>query len=69
MDFWLPPMSPQSAIERSALGLHSIEQYEALVGPATVERILAKADRIRCMRVAHISSTFYGGGVTESSRP
>src|SRR6059058_4404196 len=65
-----PSMSVlSSAIQRSALGLHTIEQYEPLIGAATLERIAAKADRVRMMRVAHISSTFYGGGVTELLTP
>jgi trehalose synthase len=57
------------AIQRSTLGLHSLEQYEPLIGAAAVERITAKVDRVRTMRVAHISSTFYGGGVTELLTP
>jgi hypothetical protein len=65
-----PPMSMlSSAIQRSTLGLHSLEQYEPLIGAAAIERIAAKADRVRTMRVAHISSTFYGGGVTELLTP
>jgi len=58
-----------SAIQRSTLGLHTLEQYEPLIGAAAIERIGAKADRVRTMRVAHISSTFYGGGVTELLTP
>src|SRR3954454_1079723 len=58
-----------SAVQRSTLGLHPIEQYEPLIGAATLERIAAKADRVRTMRIAHISSTFYGGGVTELLTP
>src|SRR3954468_15268852 len=58
-----------SAIQRSTLGLHPIEQYEPLIGAATLERIAVKAKRVRTMRVAHISSTFYGGGVTELLTP
>lgn len=58
-----------SAVQRSTLGLHTLEQYEPLIGRATVERISAKAERVRTMRVAHISSTFYGGGVTELLTP
>jgi trehalose synthase len=30
---------------------------------------MQKADRVRTMRVAHVSSTFYGGGVTEILTP
>src|SRR5882724_11046984 len=58
-----------STVQRSALGLHTLEQYEPLIGAATIERIAVKADRVRTMRVAHISSTFYGGGVTELLTP
>jgi trehalose synthase len=58
-----------SAIQRSTLGLHTLEQYEPLIGAAAIERVAAKADRMRMMRVAHISSTFYGGGVTELLTP
>src|SRR3979411_443757 len=58
-----------STVQRSTLGLHSLEQYEPLIGTAAIERIAAKAERVRTMRVAHISSTFYGGGVTELLAP
>ena len=58
-----------SAVQRSTLGLHTLEQYEPLIGTAALERIAAKANRVRTMRVAHISSTFYGGGVTELLTP
>ena len=57
------------SIERSTLGLHSLEQYEPLIGAATTERILRKAERVRTAKIAHISSTFYGGGVTEILTP
>ena len=58
-----------SADQRSTLGLHSLEQYEPLIGAATAERILRKTDRVRTMRVAHVSSTFHAGGVTEILTP
>ncbi|WP_065755855.1 glycosyltransferase [Bradyrhizobium paxllaeri] len=58
-----------SPVERSKLGLHTIEQYEPLIGSAAAERIGLKADRVRAMRIAHVSSTFYGGGVTELLTP
>src|SRR4030081_971782 len=58
-----------STVQRSTLGLHALEKYEPLIGSAAIERIAAKADRVRTMRVAHISSTFYGGGVTELLTP
>jgi trehalose synthase len=58
-----------AAIETATLGLHSLEQYEPLIGAATVERIIKKADALPSLHVAHISSTFYGGGVTEILTP
>jgi trehalose synthase len=60
---------PAPSVERSTLGLHSIEQYEPMIGAATAERILDKAERLRAMQIAHVSSTFYGGGVTEILTP
>jgi trehalose synthase len=56
-------------IERSTLGLHTLEQYEPLIGSDATDRILRKADRVRGAHVVHISSTFYGGGVTEILTP
>jgi trehalose synthase len=65
------PLMPalSSVVQQSTLGLHTLEQYEPLIGAAAVERISRKADRVRTMRVAHVSSTFYGGGVTELLTP
>lgn len=57
------------AIDRSTLGLHSLAQYEPIIGARAAERIAAKADRLGTLRVAHVSSTFYGGGVTEILTP
>src|SRR5215208_7939128 len=57
------------AVERSTLGLHALEQYEPLIGAAVTARIFKKADRIRTQHVVHVSSTFYGGGVTEILTP
>lgn len=56
-------------IERSTLGLHTLEQYEPLIGAAVVDRINRKARQVRTQRVAHVSSTFYGGGVAEILTP
>src|SRR5262249_16018080 len=56
-------------IETSTLGLHSLEQYEPLIGAAATPRISEKAERLRAFRTSHISSTFYGGGVTEILTP
>ncbi len=57
------------AVDRSTLGLHSLENYEPLIGATAAERIFRKADQVRTMQVAHVSSTFYGGGVTEILTP
>jgi trehalose synthase len=58
-----------ATIEKATLGLHPLEQYEPLIGAAAVERIARKADYARDAHVIHVSSTFYGGGVTEILTP
>jgi trehalose synthase len=45
--------------------LTRVEDYERHIGGEAVDRILAKAERLRNYRVAHINSTYYGGGVAE----
>ena len=42
-----------------------IGDYAPLVGEEAVDRIRDKAHRLRGLRVLHVSSTFYGGGVAE----
>jgi trehalose synthase len=42
-----------------------IDDYAPLIGEEVMERILYKAHRLRGLRVLHLSSTFYGGGVAE----
>jgi len=42
-----------------------IEDYAPLIGDGAFERILHKAHRPLDLRVLHLSSTFYGGGVAE----
>src|SRR5689334_11879699 len=66
---YVPMSMPAPAVDRSTLGLHSLESYAPIIGTDAAERILAKADRVRTMKVAHVSSTFYGGGVTEILTP
>lgn len=56
-------------IETSTLGLHTLKQYEPLIGPANAQRISKKADELRGLRVVHVSSTYYGGGVAEILTP
>jgi trehalose synthase len=57
------------SLEKSTLGLHSLDEYAPLIGAAAAERISRKADRLRASHIVHISSTFYGGGVTEILTP
>lgn len=45
--------------------LIALEDYEPLVGAETVERIQAKAARLRDLHVVHVNSTYYGGGVAQ----
>src|SRR5215207_1247504 len=47
------------------LRLTSVEDYIPLIGNEAAERILKKAARFRDLHVAHINSTYYGGGVAE----
>jgi trehalose synthase len=42
-----------------------VDDYAPLIGEEAMERILHKAHRLRDLRVLHLSSTFYGGGVAE----
>src|SRR5215204_3764916 len=56
--------------ETGTLGLHALDDYVPLIGAASsVDRILRKAERVRTLHLVHISSTFYGGGVTEILTP
>jgi trehalose synthase len=58
-----------AAVRTSTLGLHPLEEYEPFIGAAAIERILKKAETLRTLHLVHISSTFYGGGVTEILTP
>ena len=42
-----------------------LEDYEPLVGAEAIERVRKKADLLKDLHVAHINSTYYGGGVAE----
>lgn len=42
-----------------------VEDYEKHVGAETVERLLAKAKLVDDLHVVNVSSTYYGGGVSE----
>lgn len=58
----------QQRTERARRLVH-VEDYEPLVGAETVDRILEKAEALQPLRVAHVNSTFYGGGVAELLDP
>src|SRR5262249_61610530 len=45
--------------------LRQVEDYEPLVGADVIERIRRKADPLRGFHVAHVNSTYSGGGVAE----
>ncbi len=45
--------------------LTSLEDYRPIVGDDTIDRIRAKAEPLRGMRVAHMNSTYHAGGVVE----
>ena len=47
------------------LGIRSIDDYREYVGSEPVERIIKKAGELAGLRVLHLSSTPYGGGVAE----
>ncbi|MFZ1886337.1 MAG: glycosyltransferase [Rhodoplanes sp.] len=42
-----------------------VEDYEALIGPEAVDRILDKARQLADIHVVNINSTYYGGGVAQ----
>lgn len=63
-------MNERSALDlNSTLGAHTLENHEPLIGANVVERIAKKSTRLRDAHIVHISSTFYGGGVSEISSP
>jgi trehalose synthase len=45
--------------------LTTICDYEPLVGGETVDRVAKRAEQIRHLHIANVSSTYYGGGVAE----
>jgi len=42
-----------------------VEDYERFVGAETVARVREKAKQLQDLRVVHVNSTYYGGGVAE----
>lgn len=47
------------------LRIVQVEDYEQFVGPETIQRVKDKARALQGLRVAHVNSTYYGGGVAE----
>jgi len=45
--------------------LVQVEDYEQFVGAETIERMRKKAELLQELHLAHVSSTYYGGGVAE----
>ncbi len=45
--------------------LVQVEDYEQFVGAETVARVKGKAEPLQDLHVAHVNSTYYGGGVAE----
>lgn len=45
--------------------LMHVADYEPLIGAEAVDRIQHKADALNGLHVAHVNSTYYGGGVAE----
>lgn len=54
-----------TAESRMGLRLPRVEDYAPFVGSEAVERLLTKAARLRDLKVVHVNSTYYGGGVAE----
>lgn len=50
---------------QSRHAISTVEDYEPFIGRAAVERIVAKGRRLAGRSVAHINSTYFGGGVAE----
>jgi len=60
---------PNERRTERARRLVNVEDYEPLIGREAVDRILEKAAALEDLRVAHVNSTFYGGGVAELLDP
>jgi trehalose synthase len=54
---------------RNHLRIIQVDDYEPLVGAQTVQRVKDKAKPLQNLHVAHVNSTYYGGGVAELLSP
>lgn len=50
---------------QSRLAIPTVEDYEPFIGQQAVDRILAKGRLLSGRSVAHVNSTYFGGGVAE----
>src|SRR5262249_31401533 len=68
--FVLPGVCMVIASKKAAtLGLSKLGDYVPLIGTEAADRISSKARALSAAHVVHISSTFYGGGVSELLTP
>jgi trehalose synthase len=59
-------MLPQVTIGRHSAAITAdVEQYRLLVGDEVMDEVAALATELRSVRICHINSTAYGGGVAE----
>ena len=59
-------MLPKVAIGRPSAAISAdVEQYRLLVGDQLMDEIAALAKDLKNVRICHINSTAYGGGVAE----
>lgn len=49
--------------------LVQLKDYQPFIGKIAVNRIQKKADKLKGLRVVHVNSTYYGGGVAEMLGP
>lgn len=56
-------LDPVATVDNVAVS--RVEDYEALIGPEAVDRILNKVRRAADTHVVNINSTYYGGGVAQ----
>ena len=58
-------MRGQTTLESVSVKRKSLDQYRELVGDELIEEALAIAHGLQGLRVLHLNSTAFGGGVAE----
>jgi trehalose synthase len=58
-------LAPDGSQEPRDFRLITVDDYEPLIGAATVERLRKKLDGLHDLHIVNINSTYYGGGVAE----